>query len=156
MPSDFRNAKVVVALMFAMTAGAALLRWLEPRSANDGGATSLLAESGSDIRSVAIEYSPPGRGVDAAAYDAVIMPDGAVTWQPRGQDLRVLMVGSEGSLLPEAQARQLLGILGRVRLERGDSVPVSLAAASDARETPELAAQAADLRAMLVRKAFIE
>ena len=156
MPNDFRNAKVVIVLMFAMTAGAALLRWMEPRGALAADPAALLAQTASNIRSVTIEYAGPGRGVDPATFDALILPDGQMSWRARSQDVRIALVGDESPRVPEAQARQLLSILGRIRAEGGDGVPVTLGGQSDVRENRNLPAQAADLRELLVRKAFIE
>lgn len=156
MVKDTRNTKVVVWLVVSMTAGAALLLWLEPPKQNWASGALLMAEREGPLKSVRIEYLPAGQAIDAAKYDCLIFADGRCKWQPQSADIRLALLGSKASQLEEAQARTLLEVLGGLnQFRRLDLRNVRLDPASDARLNPKLPVQAEDLRNLLAKKGLI-
>lgn len=157
MTHDNRNTRVIIALMTAMTFGAALLLWLEPRTDRYSGDTILLAESGGRVLSVTVEYIPPDVSVNPSEYDCIVLPDGAVppggAWR---ESARVGVLGSGGERLPAEQAATLMRLIGKLHQSHGLAVEqIRLAATSDVRQTPTLPPQAADLVNLLVRKGIV-
>jgi hypothetical protein len=158
MNGETRNTKVVVCLILAMTAGARLLLWLEPRPTVAGSALPLTATGGASIDNVIVEYARLGEVGARGAEDLLILPDGHSEGQPDGPQVRLLVVGSGASdELATAQKEALLRTLGGLaQAASAGAVNVRLDAGSDVRQTPGLPLQARDLRQLLVRKGFIE
>ncbi|MBU0640512.1 MAG: hypothetical protein KKB50_16740 [Planctomycetes bacterium] len=156
MAADTRNAKVVIALTVSMTVGAALLLWLEPTTRGWSPTTLLMAERGTRVHEVAIDYVPPTAPLPAEMYDCIVYDDGDWDWKPRGSSIRLAVAGSTSQHLSEAQANTLLAVLGSMKQLRGlDLNRVRLLPESDARRRPELPPEAHDLCELLARKRII-
>lgn len=160
MATSTRNSKVIALLVGAMTFGAALLLWLEPRGPRFGQNAPLVAQRGTTIDDVMIEFVPEGDAVALSEYDCVVFPDGSCQWDPRSRNVRLLVVGSSGKRLPDKQVKSLLGALANMsRVHELDVNPsagrVQLASGSDADITTNLPAQARHLRELLVLKQII-
>ena len=148
-----RNTKVLAALIAAMTFGAAFLLWLEPPAPGWSSSTLLMAESTSAVSEVRIECATDAAAVGQA--DCVVLPDGTCRWQPRGEQITLLVLADEGGL-SDQQALTLLAVLGTLAERHGlDLKNVWLHPASDARLHPELPLAAHDLCRLLVRKGII-
>ena len=154
---DQRNARIVGTLIGSLTIGAGVLLWLEPRGVSGRTRASLLMmENQPAIEDVTIEFAGADERYDETVFDCILHPDGRVTWQPSSTSLRVLLVGSGGEHLAEAQAGELLRLLGLLSSERGlDLRRVKLSEESDWRHAPGLPLEARDLADLLVRKDFI-
>jgi hypothetical protein len=167
MSSGRRNTSVVAALVVSMSAGAVVLRGLEkrlvPGKPHFKGSTLLMAERALRVAEVEVNYVPPGQdpevlGIDPDHGDSIclINADGPPDWVPGGALVRVVVLGTNDDAEWSARRRVLLGTLGTLNQASGqDLVPVRLAAGSDVRLTPDLPAQAADLRALLELKGII-
>ncbi len=162
MITDKRNTSVVIALIFSMTVGARLLLWLEPGRPQWQGETMLMAERARPISEVEISYAGAGADVtrlfaeDAPESICVIDADGRTTWKARGPRVRLVVVGSASPELGRQQKQNLLWALSDMSRAGGrELIAVRLASDSDAELAPDLPAQAADLRALLVRKRMI-
>lgn len=155
--NDKRNARIVGTLIGSLTVGAALLLWLEPRGVSGRTAAALLMmENQVAIEDVTIDFASANERFDETQFDCILHPDGRATWQPAGESIHVLLIGSGGDRLPEAQAAELLRLLGVLSGERGlDLSRVRLSEESDWRHAPGLPLEARDLADLLVRKDFI-
>jgi len=157
--SDARNTRVVVCLILAMTAGARLLLWLEPRPTYANAMRPLTAVGGQPIESVLIEYVPPD-ALPPASASVILLPDGRYHWDRLGPQVQLAVIGSEESRLPMRQKAALLALLQGMSWGRGAGgqyvVPVRLAEQSDPRLTATLAPQAHDLFQMLAAKQFLQ
>jgi hypothetical protein len=140
-----------------LTIGAAVLLWLEPRGVSGGtGAALLMMENQPPIEDVTIEFADADERIDGQQFDCILHPDGRTVWQPMSASIRVLLIGSGGESLAEAQATELLRLLGVLNSERGlDLRHVRLSEESDWRHAPGLALEARGLADLLVRKGFI-
>lgn len=155
MVADSRNTKVVACLIASMTLGAGLLLWLEPATRGWSPAALLLAEDGTQIESVLIEYCVPGQAVEPADFGCIVFPNGQVEWHPRAAQLRLLFIGTDSDTLDPSQARKLLSILGNVAQGRpGVAEFIRLHPGSDPRLF-DLPAQCHALAALLVRKGIV-
>jgi hypothetical protein len=153
--TNTRNARVVICLILAMTAGARILLWLEPTPIISARATPLTAQAGVPIEEILIEYVQPGDGVVGPA--CLIMPDGNCSFEQGGSSVRLVVMGTEQGSLPEEQKQSLLGILYSIACGRGSRTPaIHLDANSDARVSPGVPAQARELCDMLVAKRFLD
>ncbi len=156
---DTRNTKVVIALIFAMTAGARILLWLEPGGTEPDGLVPLLAVGGAPVEDVLIEYAPPEQLVRPTA-DVVVLPDGQCTWDVQSPHVRLLVVGSDEETLSRPQKEALLRVLASMSWGRGASgrvpVPIALAADCDPAQRPDVRKQAYELAAWLASKGFIQ
>ena len=149
-----RNAKVVVALVTSVSLGTGVLLSTEPQ-VRQWSSPPWDPNLPSPPRSVEIAYIAPESSLELASFDCVIYPDREPLWQPRGQTLRVGVVGTGDPQVPREQARRLLAILGGLRRIGLDVPDFQLAPASDARLHPELPPQAHDLCALLTRKGIV-
>ena len=157
MSPDTRNTIVVLLLIVSMSAGAALLLWLETPTRRWSPATLLMAERGQPVKDVLIELAGPDEAFEAAEYDCVIFPDGWCEWQPRGAHIRLLLVTPAPEPLDDAVARALLAALGSMHQLRGlDLARVRLHPDSDAGLDPRLPTREHDMGALLARKAIIQ
>jgi hypothetical protein len=168
MSAGKRNTSVVAALITSMTFGAVLLRGLEkrlvPGKPHFKGSTLLMAERALRVAEIEVNYVPPAADLDALGIDpddgesiCVISGDGPPDWVEGGPLVRVVVLGTEDEAAWAARRRVLLGALGTLNQASGqDLVPVRLAAGSDVLVTPELPAQAGDLRALLELKGIIQ
>jgi hypothetical protein len=156
--SNTRNARVVICLILAMTAGARILLWLEPAPTSTERFAQLAAMGGARIDDVLIAYAPPGEPLEGAT--CLIWPDGRREYDQLGPNIRLVVVGKEGGPLPEEQKQALLGVLGSIawgRAARGTETPsIHVDRNSDARLNPSLGGQARELYDMLVAKRFID
>ncbi len=151
-----RNARVVVALLLALVAGAAVLLWLEPPLPGWSRAAQETLDGGVPVHSVEIGYVPDSSGPAFSEYDCVIFEDGRCAWRPRGSDVRVMLVGSADGDLPPAQAGAVLAMLGDMSFGRGlDLSRVRLAPQSDPRLNESAPPPARDLRDLLTRKGLL-
>ncbi|QOJ15698.1 MAG: hypothetical protein HRU75_14065 [Planctomycetia bacterium] len=160
MAANTRNSKVVALLVGAMTFGAALLLWLEPRGPRWSGGTPLVAQRGQIIDSVTIEYARDGDAVPLADFACTVFPDGSCRWDPRTGHVRMLVVGSSGAELPAGQARSILAVLGSMSDNyaldvRPSAQRIRLDPGSDPTRRADLPRQAQSLRELLARKQFI-
>ena len=157
MDGDTRNTKVVVWLILAMTAGAAILLWLEPGPNRPTTAPPLTAIDGMPVEDVVVRFADAG-SADVRNADCVILPDGRWDWRPNGPHVSLVVVGSDDpGELADPQKRLLLSVLGGMTQGRGgDVVRVRLHPDSDTRARPELPRQARELREFLVWKGLIE
>ena len=156
MSDERRNARVVSALVTAMTLGALVLFALEPKSGRALPANLLIAESGLRLTDATIDFAAPGHNLDLAAYDCVVFPDGQAVWQPLSPSIRVAVVGDGGERLSDVQREQLLALLGNMKYLGGLRFDaVKLDSESDPTVMTGLPAQAFDLRALLVRKGIL-
>jgi len=167
MSSGGRNTSVVAALIVSMSAGAVVLRGLEkrlvPGKPHFKGSTLLMAERSLRVAEVEVNYVPPGQdpevlGIDSESGDSIclITADGPPEWVQGGALVRVVVLGTDDEGAWSARRRVLLGTLGTLNQASGrDLVPVRLASGSDVHLTPDLPAQAADLRALLELKGII-
>ncbi|MCG3126122.1 MAG: hypothetical protein CHACPFDD_00952 [Phycisphaerae bacterium] len=156
MNPNNRNTRIVVALVAAMTAGAALLLWLE-RPVARLPAASLIAAAGEPFDHMVISLAPAEHIEQLAEADCAILPDGRFTWNPRGGQLRLALAAAPDGRLDQAQVLSLLGILGQLTTSRGLPVEsISLAPESDPRLKPDLPPAAFDLRALLEKKGVIK
>lgn len=103
MSSESRNARVVIALILVMSAGALCLRFLERGLHANGRGALLAATSAVPIASVEIRYESEARGYDDAAYDGLIFPDGTYRWATGKSEVRVAVVGRGAARMPEVQ-----------------------------------------------------
>lgn len=163
MTGETRNTRVVVCLILAMTIGAGILLWLEPRSAVSSAevarlspGTPLMATGGIPVEEVIITYALPGDGQVENA-DCVILPDGSCVWRADSPRVHLVVRGSQSAKLSAAQKQSLLAALGSMTHGRGGRlVRVRLGEGSDARRQPGLPPQAHDLCELLVRKGMID
>ena len=157
MDGDTRNTKVVVWLILAMTAGAAILLWLEPGPDRTATAPPLTAVDGMPVEDVVVRYADAG-SADVRTADCVILPDGRWDWRPGGPHVDLVVVGSgTPDKLAGDQKRLLLSVLsGMTQARDGEVVSVRLDPDSDARAKPELPQQARELCEFLVWKGLIE
>ncbi len=167
MSSGKRNTSVVAALIVSMSVGAFFLRGLEkrlvPGKPHFKGSTLLMAERGLRVAEVEVNYVPPGQGPEVLGLDpengdsiCVITADGPPDWVQGGPLVRVVVLGTDDESAWSARRRVLLGTLGTLNQASGqDLVPVRLATGSDVHITPDLPAQAGDLRALLELKGII-
>lgn len=156
MKDEIRNTRFVAGLIGGTTVCALVLMSLQTRTPRASGNFLLAAEQSLTVDEAAIEYAPRGEEIDLRAFDCVVWPSGELVWEPRGSSIRIAVVGDESPTLPAAQSSQLLNVLGGLRYNAGLRSPgLSLADTSNAALHPELPAQAADLRALLVRKGLI-
>jgi hypothetical protein len=168
MKGDKRNTSVVVALIASMTFGAVALLALEkrlvPGKPSFRGSTLLMAEREMRVREVEVNYARtaddvPALSVDLEGSDSVCVIDtaGEPHWQQAGPRIQLVLIGTDGDTLGDAQKRTLLGALGTLNQASGmELVPVRLTAGSDDRVTADLPAQARDLRLLLERKGIIK
>jgi hypothetical protein len=156
--TNIRNARVVICLILAMTAGARILLWLEPAPAITEPLTSLTAVGGEPIEDVLIEYAPPGEPLDDSA--CLIWPDGHRDGEQLGPRVRLVVVGTEKDALPEQQKHSLLTALGSIAwcqsAREAEAPIIHLDRSSDPRVTKVLRTQARELYDMLVAKRFID
>lgn len=157
MQADQRNTYVVIGLIVAMTAGAALLRWLEPRQPRLASDMLLMAEPGSRIEHVTIEYAPPGTTLNEDEIDCAVLPEPPTYWwKPHSADIRLVVVGSDDEKMSDPQKKTLLAVLLSMTQDHGlDLSQVELDPASDPEITPDLPVQTRDLRALLANKAIL-
>ncbi|MGD8452757.1 MAG: hypothetical protein PVJ57_13135 [Phycisphaerae bacterium] len=156
MHGDTRNSKVVVCLILAMTIGAGILLWLEPKPDAGMLAAPMMAAGDSSLKDVVVAYVPPGEVVGQGA-NCVILPDGrGEFWRPAGACLRVAVVGSaKTDALPEAQQQALLSLLsGLTRPDGGEAVHIRLDPPTVTDESVELP-PVRELRDLLVRKGML-
>jgi hypothetical protein len=116
-----------------------------------------MAESVPAVAEVRIDYVDDVAAGRAAAYDCLVLPDGACEWHPRGPRIRLALVGSEQDApMPEEQCRTLLAVIGVMTQRHGLELEhVWLDPASDARLHPELPDAAHTLVELLVRKSIV-
>ncbi|MBL8878107.1 MAG: hypothetical protein JNG88_03215, partial [Phycisphaerales bacterium] len=67
-----RNVRFVVTLFFAMTLGAAALRWLEAPPQRWGANTLMMAESNMRFDDLTFEIIPVGDAIMSDAFDCVL------------------------------------------------------------------------------------
>jgi hypothetical protein len=158
MTTDKRNTQVVACLIAAMTAGAALLLWLEPPVNGWSESTLLMAETVPAIAEVRVEFVQPLTHENLQNYDCILLPDGQCDWRPQGgEKLRLAVVGIPDEEMSEEQSRTLLQVFGSMTQRHALSLKnVWLDPASDARLYPDLAAGAHSLTNLLVRKGLIQ
>ncbi|MBI5865607.1 MAG: hypothetical protein HZB38_14085 [Planctomycetes bacterium] len=155
MNSEKRNARVVAFLIGALTVGAAVLLYMEPRGGR-GGAPLLMMESGQQVADVTIEFIEAGQAWRATDYDCVVLPSGEVSWNPRSSSIQLLVVGSGSAHLSDGQASALIQVLGELSHEGGLSLAnVELARNCDSRRVSDLSPEGRDLTTLLLRKSFI-
>jgi hypothetical protein len=153
---EHRNATIVAALIASMTFAAALLLWLEPPTRGWQASELLMAANGETVRSVTIYHSQPGIPVEPGLYDCIVFPDGECRWEPRGNEITLLVIGTPEAALPHGAARTLLSVLGnltqggRMRFQQ-----VTLAPENDPRLTANLPPQTNDLFELLSRKGVL-
>ena len=163
MNGEARNTQVVVCLILAMTIGAGILLWLEPKPTIPGAgmvrvtpATPLMATGGIPVEEVTIRYALPRDG-RAESADCAILPDGSCLWRADSPRVHLVVYGSQSDKLSAAQKKSLLAALGSMTLGRGGKlVQVRLDADSDVRREPGLPPQARDLCELLLRKGMID
>ncbi len=168
MIPERRNATVVMALVAALTVGAAFLlaleSWLFPRTPQWLESAALTAERAVPVEDVEVSYVPALTAFDVAAlaHDAsicLIDVDGTARWEPRGPRVCLVVIGAPGDALPDVQKRTLLSALGSLCQggERGrESVPVRLAVEAGVPITASAAPPVDDLYKFLERKGFIQ
>lgn len=164
MAADRRNTIVVIALILSMTIGARVLLWLEPSTPRWEGETLLLAERSRPVEDVVVSYVPPSVPLEESLPDLgedesllMIYAEGEPYWEPRGSQVRMVVVGTEADELTHTQQATLLwAIRSMSRAARCDLIPLKLATDSDIRYNPHLPPQAVDLRDLLVRKRIID
>lgn len=154
--NDSRNIKVVAALIASMTVGGAVLLLLEsPRPRWTSGAL-LTAEQALQIEDVSIALLEAGREDAWDAFDCVILPSGECRWQPRGPNIQLAVVASEGDTLPDVQARRLLEAIASMNQVNGLALSrVRVDPNSDPRVHSDLPPLAHDLLALLLRKSVV-
>lgn len=152
MSADKRNTSVVIALIASMTVGAVVLRALEPGKLNFEGSALLMAERGTRVEEVQIEYVAPGdegRSPAVGADESLwrIDTDGAVYAEPLQSRVRLVVKGDPGANGPgKEQKKTIISVLGSIsQASNVDVVPVRLLADS----------QAGELRELLERKGII-
>lgn len=156
MNTNNRNTRIVIALVAAMTAGAALLLWLE-RPVARLPAASLIAAAGEQFDELLISLAPAEHIEQLAEADCAILSDGRFTWNPRGGRLRLAVAAKADARLDDAQVLSLLGILGQLTTSRGLPIErIALDPESDPRLKPDLPPAALDLRALLEMKGVIK
>lgn len=159
MTAEKRNANVVIALIGALTVGASVLLWMEPRHATSGGAgrdALLMAENQQPVAQLTIAYAKSVVGLDRGRFDGIIHPDGNLEWESRSSNARVLVIGSGGSELNQDQAQRLIYLVRWLNEQRGlDLRNVSLERSSDARETRGLPGEARELTKLLLARDVI-
>ena len=157
--SDARNTRVVVCLILAMTAGARVLLWLEPRPSYANAMRPLTAVDGQPIQSVQIEYVAAD-ALPPASAGVIVLPDGRCHWDQLGPHVHVAVIGSSEAYLPMRQKAALLSLLQGISWGRGaggqNVVPVRLSEQSDPRLVPTLPPAAHDLYQMLAAKQLLE
>lgn len=154
-----RNVRFVVTLFFAMTLGAATLRWMEAPPRQWSKNTLLMAESNETYNDLTIEVIPAAQDDgDHSSYDCVIPPDERVkpAWfepRPANLNLRMLVLDDGSGSLTKYQAENVLKVLGNMRLHGQLTFEnVYLDPDSDPRLNPSAPGAAQDLLALLVRK----
>lgn len=154
---DQRNAKVVVALFGALTIGAGLLLWMEPRYAGIRTGTPLLMMQGAaTFESLEIEFLEAGRRFATLDYDCLIPAEGELVWNPQGTALRLLVVGQKDRLT-NRQARQLNELISNLQQNNGlDPANVRLAHGSDPRTSRAVPVGAQEMAALLRRNGMIQ
>ncbi len=155
--ADQRNAKVVVALFGALTIGAGLLLWMEPRYAGIRPGTPLLMMQGAaTFESLEIEFLEAGRRFATQDYDCLIPADGEVVWNPQNSALRLLVVGQKDRLTTR-QARQLNELINSLQQNNGlDPASIRLARGSDPRTSRAVPVGAQEMAALLRRNGMIQ
>jgi hypothetical protein len=156
MNRDTRNTRIVIALIFSMTAGAQLLLWLEPGTRNVAAVPALTASGGVPIEEVIIEYAPAGE-IRTIGVDCHLLPDGRLVGTLEDPRVRLVVVGTDSESLTPVQQRSLLAAIGNMSpLRRPGAVRIRLDRDSDVTRRDDLPPQARDLRNLLVRKDLID
>jgi hypothetical protein len=161
MKADNRNLVVVGALIGALTAGAALLLWLEPAKPRWQSERLLRAERRVPIEAVEVDYL--SRDAALAALEqpgpdsiGVVFADERPAFQFTGPRLRLLIVQSVDQRLAEPQQENVLATLAALAADAPQQrVSVSLAESADPGRNPTLPAQAHELRDLLTRKGLL-
>jgi hypothetical protein len=166
MAADKRNTSVVVALIVSMTVGAQVLLWLEswmaPERLHWEGQTLLTAASATPVSEVELFLTAAPVDVQAVgneyAPDSICVIESAdrVRWIPRGTVVRLIVVADGPDVLSDGLKAMLLRVLDNMHQAGPHAVPVALAPECDPRLDSELPPTAHDLRALLVRKGFID
>jgi len=162
MTADRRNTLVVAALILSMTLGARVLTWLEPYRPRWEGPVALTAERALPVQEVEISYAGTPGEVEALDFDlrdsiCWVNADGAVEWRPAGPRVQLIVLGSEGAVLSDAQKRAVLATIGSLSQASGvELVNVRLAPGLQPGRDGARSPQADDLCRLLVRKGIIE
>ncbi len=162
MTADRRNTLVVVALILSMTVGARVLTWLEPYRPRWEGPVALTAERALPVQEIAIAYAGSPSELEALDLDlrdsiCWVNADGTVEWRPAGPRVQLIVLGSEGPLLTDAQKRAVLATIGSLSQASGvELVNVRLAPSLQPGRDGVRPPQADDLCRLLVRKGIIE
>lgn len=159
MTTENRNANVVVAVIGALTVGASVLLWLEPRPTSGDTAARgalLTAEAARPIEQLSIAYGRSLLDDERGSFDGVIHPNGELEWNPGSSAARVLVIGSGGDRLHQQQARTLLELVRWLNEHRGlDLRRVTLERSADARVTRGLPGEARELTTLLEMREII-
>ncbi len=166
MPSEKRNATVVIALILSMTVGAQVLlcaeSWIGAAHTHWQGEALLSAERGGTAREVVVSLKPLAAlsSIELGADDSVCLidPAGEPEWHPAGPRVQVILLGlPDTPELSDQQQRTLLATIATLsQLSGTHLLPVRLADGNDPRVNSALPAQYHDLLALLVRKDIID
>lgn len=153
-----RNVRFVVTLFFAMTLGAAALRWLEAPPQRWGANTLMMAESAERFDDLTFEVVPTGAAVMRDAFDCVIPPlptsSEEAKCDSRGlRNFRIAILQDESGALTPYQVENILKVLGNLHLHGQISLEnVFIDPNCDPRLNAEAPQAAHELLALLARK----